>query len=141
MIDVLMKIGNKDGAFTFGVSTAAYQTLQRRIEIFWITQNRLWNAPAVQYTGEGPDLIDLDGYVLPAAGPGLRQIELLRQLAKLPRLQAEPEPLLLVTGYGEVLGEWVILGVEESQSSIGQLGAPMEQGFSLRLQRYVRDTA
>ena len=50
-------------------------------------------------------------------------------------------PLLLVTGYGDVLGEWVITGIEEEQPTIGPSGAPLEQRFRLTLAAYARDAA
>ena len=45
-------------------------------------------------------------------------------------------PLLLVSGTGEVLGKWVISGVEETLSLFFADGTPRRSEFRLRLTAY-----
>lgn len=134
-MDVLLRLGE----FKFAVDTAAYQELTRASEYRWPAQERLWNRSAVQFTGIGDDVITLTGKVLPIWRGGLRQIDRLREMGEAPATAVAPEPLPLVTGYGEFLGEWVITRVEEQQGHVLTRGAPGEQRFTLRLQRYARD--
>lgn len=139
-MDVLMTLGDGQSQFRFAIDTAAYQSLQRRTEWRWPAQDRLWNDPARQFTGKGQDEITLEGVILPAFRGGLGQIKALRELADAPlRDGSGARPLMLVTGYGDVLGEWVITGLEEEQPAIGPSGAPLEQRFRLTLAAYARD--
>ncbi|EGH26094.1 hypothetical protein PSYMO_33570, partial [Pseudomonas amygdali pv. mori str. 301020] len=69
-----------------------------------------------------------------------------------PRLQGRPQatghlaqhgpqlqPLSLTTGYGEVLGNWCLLSVDEEQSNLLAGGIPRKQGFSLEFVSYGDD--
>lgn len=141
-MDVLMTLGDGNAQFKFAIDTAAYQSLQRRTEWRWPAQDRLWNDPARQFTGKGNDEITLEGTILPAFRGGIGQIKAMRELADAAlRDGSGARPLLLVTGYGDVLGEWVITGIEEEQPTIGPSGAPLEQQFRLTLVAYARDAA
>jgi hypothetical protein len=141
-MDILMTLGDGQVRFIFSIDTAAYQSLQRRTEWRWPAQDRLWNDPARQFTGRGNDEITMEGVILPAYRGGLGQIAAMRELADAAlRDGSGARPLLLVTGYGDVLGEWVITGIEEEQPAIGPSGAPLEQRFRLTLAAYARDAA
>lgn len=141
-MDVLMTLGDGQAQFRFAIETAAYQSLTRRTEWRWPAQERLWNDPARQFTGKGADEITLEGVILPAYRGGLGQLKALREIAdRALQDAAGARPLMLVTGYGDVLGEWVITGLEEEQPVIGPSGAPIEQRFRLTLAAYARDAA
>lgn len=141
-MDVLMTLGDGQSQFRFAIDTAAYQSLQRRTEWRWPAQDRLWSEPARQFTGKGNDEITLEGTILPAFRGGMGQIKAMRELADAAlRDGSGALPLMLVTGYGDVLGEWVITGLEEEQPVIGPSGAPLEQRFRLSLAAYARDAA
>ncbi|RPE72549.1 hypothetical protein EDC62_0240 [Tibeticola sediminis] len=141
-MDVLMTLGDGSTTFRFAVDTAAYQSVKRKTEWRWPAQDRLWADPARQFTGRGTDEITLDGVILPAFRGGVGQINALRELADAALTQgAGARPLTLVTGYGEVLGRWVITGLDEEQPTIGERGAALEQRFSLTLAAYGDDIA
>lgn len=141
-MDILMTLGGGNQEFRFAIDTAAYQSLTRRTEWRWPAQDRLWNDPARQFTGKGPDEITLEGVILPAFRGGLGQIMAMRALADAALTDGSgARPLLLVTGYGEVLGEWVITAIEEEQPVVGVSGAALEQRFRLTLAAYARDMA
>lgn len=141
-MDVLMTLGDGQSQFRFAIDTAAYQSLTRRTEWRWPAQDRLWNDPARQFTGKGNDEITLEGIILPHFRGGIEQIKAMRALADAALLDGSvARPLTLVTGYGEVLGEWVIASIEEEQPVIGERGAPLEQRFRMTLAAYARDAA
>lgn len=139
-MDVLMTLGDDTLTFRFSIDTAAYQSLQRKTEWRWPAQDRLWTDPARQFIGRGGDEITLEGLILPAYRGGLDQLKALRDVADAAlRSGAGARPLTLVTGYGEVLGRWVITGLDEDQPTIGERGAPLEQRFRLTLAAYGED--
>lgn len=140
--DVLMTLGDGQEQFRFAIDTAAYQSLTRKTEWRWPAQDRLWDKPALQFTGRGADEITLEGVILPAWKGGAGQVERMRRIADAAlRSSAGARPLLLVTGYGDVLGRWVITAIEEEQPTIGPLGAPVEQRFRLTLAAYGEEDA
>lgn len=118
------------GEFQFSVSTAAYQTLSRSTEYKWKAQERVGAADALQYLGEGLDTITLDGVIYPGYRGGAGQISEMRRFA------AAGVPLLLVSGTGQVMGQWVIERVDETQSVFVPGGAPRKQQFTLALRKY-----
>lgn len=141
-MDVLMTLGDGQMQFRFAIDTAAYQSLKRTTEWRWPAQDRLWNDPARQFTGRGQDEITLDGVILPAFRGGIGQLQRLREIADRALTDASGSlPLMLVTGYGDVLGRWVITRLDEEQPVIGPSGAPVEQRFTLTLAAYGEDMA
>lgn len=134
-MDVLLRLGD----FKFAMDTAAFHELTRQTEYHWPTQDRLWNRPAVQFTGIGDETIELVGRVLPLFRGGLAQIDRLRELAAAPAAAAQAEPMPLVTGWGHFMGEWVITRIEEVQGHVLTRGAPGEQTFRMHLRYYARD--
>nr|BFE89947.1 hypothetical protein GCM10020185_04830 [Pseudomonas brassicacearum subsp. brassicacearum] len=64
---------------------------------------------------------------------GLKQLDTLRTIGR--RLQ----PVNLTTGYGEVLGTWCLLNIEEEQSNLLAGGIPRKQSFSLEFVSYGDD--
>jgi len=49
------------------------------------------------------------------------------------------QALKLVTGYGEVLGDWCLVSVEEEQSDLLAGGIPRKQGFTMEFVSYGND--
>lgn len=126
MADVMLMLG----AYQFGVSTAAYQQLQRSTEYRWTAQARIGANDALQFTGYGADEINVAGVIYPHYRGGLGQVAALRAQADLAL------PLPLISGTGAVLGLWVVVGVTEGQRTFDRGGAPRAQEFSVRLRRY-----
>ena len=126
METVMMQLGS----FQFSLSTAAYQELTRSTAYRWPGQDRFGEMAALQFTGPGDDTISLAGAIFPEFRGGLYQLENLRELA------AEGKPLMLVNGLGEILGSWVIEGIEERQSTFADAGVARRQDFGLKLRRY-----
>lgn len=118
------------GTFKFGINTAAYQTLQRKTEYRWASQDRFGQREALQFTGPGSDTITLEGAIFPAFRGGTGQVDILRALA------ASGQPQTLIDGLGNILGRWVIESVEEGQGTFAQFGIPRKQEFTAELRKF-----
>lgn len=118
------------GGFKFGMSTAAYQELKRVTEYLWPSQQRFGAAPAVQSTGQGDDSISLSGVIYPEWNGGTGQLDDLRSLA------ADRQPLTMIDGRGNVMGQWAIEKVEEGQGVFAQAGVARKQEFTLSLKKF-----
>ncbi|MCM3565192.1 phage tail protein [Hydrogenophaga intermedia] len=118
------------GPYQFGLNTAAYQGLNRQTEYRWPSQDIFEGLPELQFTGPGADTITLEGVVFPEYWGGVGQIDALRALAE------QGKPHQLVSGRGDVMGQWVIVSVSERQSTFAAAGTPLRQEFTLQLSRY-----
>lgn len=118
------------GMFKFSVYTAAYQSLDRNTEYKWGEQPLFKNYDDLQYLGPGTDAMTLQGVVFPEYKGGVEQIDKLRLIA------GWGKPQLLVSGFGKVLGNWVILSVTEGQTIMAAGGIPRRQEFTVSLRRY-----
>jgi len=125
----MMQLGDEDG-FQFSVDTAAYKTLRRKTEYTWPAQSRIGNSPALQSTGQGKDIITLNGEIYPHYKGGVEQIPKLRTMGE------KGEPFLLQDAKGVSWGKWCIISVQEVQSIFLPGGLPRKVMFSLSLSRY-----
>lgn len=119
--------------YYFNLDTAAFEELRRQTSFRWAGQERLTRSIAQQAVGQGEDKISLKGVIFPGFKGGLKQLDKLRTIGR--RLQ----PLNLTTGYGEVLGTWCLLNIEEEQSNLLAGGIPRKQSFSLEFVSYGDD--
>ncbi|WP_273794633.1 phage tail protein [Brucella intermedia] len=121
------------GPFRFSIDTAAYQTLTRKSEYRWESQERIGRHPAMQFIGAGHETFTLEGTVYPHWRSGFGQVEEMRGIA------GQGSPLMLVSGTGRVFGRFVITEVEERQTYFHPNGAPRKQEFTLELKSYGED--
>jgi phage protein U len=121
------------GRFRFGVNRANYQTFSRNAPYRWAKQERLGRAPALQYLGPDTEEITLEGVIYPHFKGGLRQVELMRLIAR------QGVPLMLVDGLGFVWQRWCITTVDERRSFLMADGSPRKIEFSVSLQSYGGD--
>lgn len=119
--------------YYFNLDTAAFEELRRQTSFRWAGQERLTRSIAQQAVGQGEDKISLKGVIFPGFKGGLKQLDTLRTIGR--RLQ----PVNLTTGYGEVLGTWCLLNIEEDQSNLLAGGIPRKQSFSLEFVSYGDD--
>ncbi|CAN7463247.1 phage tail protein [Pseudomonas brassicacearum] len=119
--------------YYFNLDTAAFEELRRQTSFRWAGQERLTRSIAQQAVGHGEDKISLKGAIFPGFKGGLKQLDTLRTIGR--RLQ----PVNLTTGYGEVLGTWCLLNIEEDQSNLLAGGIPRKQSFSLEFVSYGDD--
>ena len=121
------------GPYPFMLRTAAPQQITRRSEYRWQQQDRIGRKPARQYLGQGSDEITLIGEILPHFAGGYGQLDAMRLLA------SRGKPQLLVSGRGNVLGQWVITQIEEEGSEFWADGDPRVIGFSMTIAEYGGD--
>lgn len=126
MAGVMLQLGR----YQFQLDTAAYQSLTRSSEYRWARQPRIGSNDALQFTGYGPDTIELEGVIYPHFRGGLGQLDKLRRQAGL------GFPLPLVSGLGKFMGVWVVESVGEGQRVFAPGGIPHRQDFNMRLGRY-----
>ncbi|WP_047227270.1 MAG: phage tail protein [Pseudomonas rhizophila] len=119
--------------YYFNLDTAAFEELRRQTSFRWAGQERLTRSIAQQAVGQGEDKISLKGVIFPGFKGGLKQLDTLRTIGR--RLR----PVNLTTGYGEVLGTWCLLNIEEEQSNLLAGGIPRKQSFSLEFVSYGDD--
>lgn len=119
--------------YFFNLDTAAFDELRRQTAFRWAGQERLSRSIAQQAIGQGEDKLSLKGAIFPGHKGGLKQLDTLRSIGR--RLQ----PLSLTTGYGEVLGNWCLLSLDEEQSNLLAGGIPRKQTFSLEFVSYGDD--
>lgn len=123
---VMMALGD----YRFGLSTAAYQSLDRDTAWRWPAIERIGAHPRLQFVGKGEDTLRLAGVVYPHFAGGLGQVDAMREEAD------KGEALRLVCGRGRVWGWWAITGLREGQRVFWSNGAPRAQEFDLNLTFY-----
>lgn len=126
MADVMVMLGQ----FQFGLDTAAFQELNRNTEWRWPAQDVFDGRPVVQFTGWGEDTISLPGIIYPEYWGGTAQLDALRALGD------TGQPQMLLDGRGNVLGLWVVTGVQERGSVFAQGGVARRQEFTVSLRRH-----
>ncbi|CAM3403358.1 phage tail protein [Pseudomonas plecoglossicida] len=119
--------------YYFNLDTAAFDELMRKTAFRWAGQERLTRHIAQQAVGQGEDRLTIKGAIFPLFKGGIGQLSELRTIGS--RLQ----PLTLTTGYGEVLGNWCLLNVDEEQGALLAGGIPRKQSFSLEFVAYGND--
>jgi Phage protein U len=126
MAEVMMQLG----FFQFALDSATYQRLSRSTEYRWARQARIGVNDALQFTGYGPETIEIEGVIYPHFRGGLKQIDKMRSQANI------GIPLPLVSGVGRVLGLWVVEAISEGQEVFASQGVPHRQDFTMRIARY-----
>lgn len=116
--------------YYFNLDTATFDELRRQSSFRWAGQERLTRSIAQQAVGQGEDKLSLKGAIFPGHKGGLKQLDTLRSIGR------ALQPLTLTTGYGEVLGTWCLLSVDEEQSHLLAGGIPRKQSFSLEFVSY-----
>lgn len=119
--------------YYFNLDTAAFDQLRRQTRFRWAGQERLGRYSAQQAVSQGEEHITLSGAIFPGFKGGIGQLQALRSIGR------QLQPLSLTTGYGEVLGNWCLTSVEETQTQLQAGGIPRKQGFSLEFVSYGQD--
>lgn len=125
MSEIMMQLG----PFQFGLQTAAYQEFQRSTAYTWAAQARFGQDDTLQSTGPGEDTITLTGIVYPEHWGGTGQLDAMRALG------GQAIAHTMVNGRGQMMGDWVIEGVDERGSVFGPAGIALAQEFTIKLRR------
>lgn len=131
---VQMKLGD----FKFSLSTASYHKLTKTYGWNWAAAKRFQQHDSLQFTGKNNPKIKIDGVVFPEftasafsfSSVGIYQVDTLTKLAD------KGEPLLLISGFGAVLGYYCITSLTETESRHMQAGIPTKQEYSLEIIYY-----
>ncbi len=130
---IMQPLDPKLKPYYFNLDTSAFDELQRRTAFRWAGQERLTRDIAQQAVGQGEDKLTIKGAIFPAFKGGIGQLNELRTIGR--RLQA----VNLTTGYGEVLGTWCLVNIDEEQSALLAGGIPRKQAFTLEFTKYGDD--
>ncbi len=117
------------GFFTFGLSSAAYQELQRSATWKLPKNTRVGKRDGVQFIGPGTETITLTGELRPEITGGRSSIELVRRMADL----GEAWPLIERTG--KFYGLFTCDGIDDSMSDFFDDGMPRKIDFTIKLTR------
>lgn len=130
---ILQPLDGVSPAYYFNLDTAAFEELRRQSSYRWVAQERLSRSAAQQAVSLGDEKINIRGAIFPTFKGGLGQLNSLRSIGRLLK------PLSLTTGYGEVLGNWCLISIDEDQSSLLAGGIPRKQAFTLEFTSYGDD--
>lgn len=117
------------GLYVFALETTAYQELRRRTSWRHGQTSRVGARPASQFLGPDLDVVSLSGWMGPELCGSPASIDQLRAMGD----GGDAQPL--VTGVGEVLGDFVIEDVEETQTVFFADGRARRIDFSINLRR------
>lgn len=116
------------GPLGFQVTGPHFDKLRHSYDFIWPKHDRFASPPAYQFTGAGPEAVDIEGTVYPEYFPGL---ERLRQLAG-----RASQPQVVVSGSGDVFGLWIVLGLDTRQSYFDRDGNPRKVDFRIEMEKY-----
>lgn len=117
------------GLFVFETPTIPFTDIQRRTSWRHGKSARVGARDASQYLGPGDDQISLSGVLLPGYAGSFASMRTLRTMAD------EGDAWPLVTGAGEVLGDFVITAIDERSSVLMVDGVPRRVDFGIDLDR------
>lgn len=113
--------------YRFCLTTAAYDELSRSHEWRWPEVERIGARPARQFVGPGPETLNLKGTIYPSFAGGLGQVDFMRAEAD------KGVPLTLVDGQGKVWGDYCVLSIKETQTTLFSDGTPRKIDFEISL--------
>lgn len=118
------------GLFVFETTSLAYQEVARRTEWRFAETERLGQMAALQFLGPGKDTLSLPGILYPG------QIGTHTSLLRLRAMADTGEAHQMMTGSGEVAGDWIIRSIDEKHSVLLDDGSPRKIDFTLELERF-----
>ena len=118
------------GDFTFAVTTAAHQQLERTRSFEWEAVKRLGRKPARQYVADGDDVITLSGVIFTEWSGRFDDLDRLAALA------GKRAPMILTDHFGRVMGEFCVQEIRETQQVLDEFGRPRKIEFSVSLGEY-----
>ncbi|QPB08638.1 tail protein [Burkholderia phage Mica] len=118
------------GSFNFSLNMAVFQEMRRSAEYKWPEQDRIGQAPALQFVGLGAETISLPGVIYPEWRGSAAAMAQLREMA------AAGQPYLLIDAGGNIYGRWVITQVDETRSAFAGFTVPRKIEFDVTLKRF-----
>lgn len=117
------------GMFAFGIDTAAYNELQRKMDWRHAKSERFGARPASQFVGPGDDVVTLNGVLVPELGGDHASLDRLAEMAD----TGDNWPL--VDGRGDVWGNYRIVALDRRHRTIMAGGIPRQIDFAMDLER------
>lgn len=117
------------GMFIFELASLPYQDLQRKTQWRHPSVARFGARPAMQYVGQGEDTISLSGTLYGGVIGSYGSLAQIRDMAD------SGDAYTMVSGTGEVMGEWVITSLDEKRSVFFVDGMARKADFTLSLSR------
>ena len=117
------------GLFVFETPSVPFTEIARRTAWRHAKSARVGARDASQYLGPGDDAISLSGVLLPGYAGTFAAMRTLRALAD------EGEAWPLVAGTGDVIGDFVIVSIDERGSVLMVDGVPRKVDFTIELDR------
>ncbi len=117
------------GLFVFSIDTIAFGELQRRTDWRHGSAERFRAAPAWQFLGPGGDTVTLPGVLMPGLVGDKAALDRLRAMA------ATGDAWPLVESSGTIMGQYIILAVDERRSNFLPGGAAKRIEFTIDLSR------
>lgn len=116
------------GLFAFGMDTIAYQEFTRRASWRHPSAPRYGALPASQYVGPAAREITLQGVLIPEFSGSYSDIDRLHEMADLGEIYP------LVTGSGDVLGEYKIIAIDDRWRELIKGGLGRAADFAIDLE-------
>lgn len=117
------------GQFVFELGTLAYQDFKRSNDWRHASNSRVGARAGYQFVGVGDDSVSLSGWVAPG------QVGSYASIAALRAMGDSGQAFALVSGMGEVFGQYVIKQLDETGTYHDRRGRPGRVEFSLQLTR------
>lgn len=118
------------GDYLFSINTLVFQEWARSTEWRWPAQERMGQYDALQFTGPGPDTLELPGVLFPNWRGDINGLDELRGMGD------DGQPYQLVDSMGYVQGRWIMERLDERQSHHMVNGKPQKVDFTLRLRKF-----
>ena len=122
------------GFFVFVMKTVPFNQISHNQSWRHPDQAAVGIMPPSQFTGKDPEEITIEAELRPEVTGGTTDIKLLRLMAD----TGKPYPF--ITGTGQIMGSYVITGIQERGSRLNQDGSPRAISFSMTLKK-VSDSA
>ena len=117
------------GMFVFGLDTLAFEEFQRRRDWRHASTERFGARPASQFVGPGMDTVTLSGLLIPEIAGSFGAIDRLEEMA------GTGENWPLVDGFGRIWGDYRIVALDITGSSILAGGIARVTDFTVNLER------
>lgn len=118
------------GLFAFSLDTVPYETIKRSTKQRWVEKPRVGKGAAWQHLGPGEDTITVEGKLMPELTGGAKN------LGKLREMMATGKAWILTAATGEIMGPWIIEGIDDSGSHFDRDGVARKTTFTLTLKHY-----
>lgn len=117
------------GNFRFSIKTASQNSLKRSTDYRWIKIERAGELAYFQNLGMGSEKIEIAGICYPSFTNDYTTFNEIRKIAK------EGKSHVLITDEGEIIGNFVILNIVETQSFFDSDGRARKIEFQMSLEK------